>query len=56
MDLPAFPEGTPDEEIDAFAADFVRKYREGNILVNVRGIRRETVEAVYRHSRIVLGG
>ena len=55
MDLPVFPEGTPAEKIDDFAADFAQKYRKGNILVNVRGVRREVIEAVYRHSRIVLG-
>ena len=54
MDLPAFPEGTSKEEIDAFAEDFAKKYSKGNILVNARGVRREILEAVYKYSRIAL--
>ena len=56
FDMPAFRPGTPKEELEAFAKDFVVRHAKGNVFINTRGVSPVLVELLYKYSRIQLWG
>lgn len=56
LDLPDFKPGTPKDELEAFAKQFVAKYPKGNVFLSTRRVSPELIELLYKYSRIELCG
>ena len=56
LDLPAFRPGTPKEELEDFAKQFVKRYSRGNVFLSTRFVSRDLIELLYKYSRIELCG